>query len=292
MAQVPVQPFSDRKRVMFTALMTLKVRPMFESYNRTASFRAKLDSSFSFDFVDAPYPSAPAAGIELFYPPPYYIFYRGTDVSALRAAHEWLRDLLDRDGPYDGVMLFSQGCSLISSFLMYHQAETPHLPLPFKVAIFICGGVPLSVVEDLGVRVSAEAHKLDARTRKQLKQRASAVATAAPRTDYWIDIDERQFDPSAPIDPSDVFGLDFTKIKKPLISIPTVHIYGGKDPRFPASVQLSHFCEPSMRRTYDHGGGHDIPRTKDVSDTIAGLVRWSAFMSDSGEDTIFSWATW
>ena len=235
--------------------------------------------------MDAPYPTTPAAGVELFYPPPYYTFYRGTGVSVIRATHEWLRELLDRDGPYDGVMLFSQGCSLISSFLMYHQAENPHLPSPFKVAIFICGGVPLSVIEDLGVHVSAEARDLDARTSKQLQQRASAVATAAPRTDYWISVDERLFDPSAPIDTSNVFGLDFTKIQKPRISIPTVHIYGGKDPRFPASVQLAHFCEPSMKRTYDHGGGHDVPRTKEVSEAIAELVRWSAFMSKFGEDT-------
>ena len=175
---------------------------------------------------------------------------------------------------------------------MYHQAETPHLPLPFKVAIFICGAVPLSVVEDLGVHVSAQARELDARTSKQLKQRASAVATATPGTDYWIEVDERAFDPSAPIDPSNVFGIDFTQIKKPLISIPTVHIYGGKDPRFPSSVQLAHFCDSSMKRTYDHGGGHDIPRTKEVSETIAGLVRWSASMSDFSEDSIFSWAAW
>lgn len=210
----------------------------------------------------------------------------------IRAAHEWLRELLNRDGPYDGVMLFSQGCSLISSFLMYHQAEKPHLPLPFKVAIFICGGVPLSVIEDLGVHVSTEARDLDARTGKQLQQRASAVGTATPGTDYWLEIDERLFDPSAPIEPSNVFGLDFTKIKKPLISIPTVHIYGGKDPRFPASVQLSHFCESSMKRTFDHGGGHDVPRTMKVSKTIAELVRWSAFMAKFGEDNNFSWVTW
>ncbi|MCJ1470650.1 hypothetical protein MMC07_009296 [Pseudocyphellaria aurata] len=259
--------------------------------SQTASFRSRLDSTFSFDFVDAPYPATPAAGIELFYPPPYYKFYHGTGVSVVRAAHNWLRELFARDGPYDGVMLFSQGCSLISSFLMYHQVETPHLPLPFKVAIFICGGIPLSVVEDLGIVVSQEARDLDARTGKQLQQRASAVATAAPGTDYWIDVDERLFDPSALIEPSNVFGLDFTKIKRPLISIPTVHIYGGKDPRFPASVQLAHFCEPTMKRTYDHGGGHDIPRTKEVSETIAELVRWSAFMSKLGEDTEFSWTT-
>lgn len=284
-------PFLDRKPVHSASLM-MKARSITNSYNRAASFRSKLDSSFSFDFVDAPYPANPAAGVELFYPPPYYSFYRGTGVSVVRAAHDWLRELLDREGPYDGVMLFSQGCSLISSFLMYHQAETPHLLLPFKVAIFICGGVPLAVIEDLGVQVSAKARELDARTSKQLQQRASAVETAAPGTDYWIEVDERLFDPSAPIEPSDVFGLDFTKINKPLISIPTVHIYGSKDPRFPASVQLAHFCESSMKRTYDHGGGHDVPRTKEVSENIAELVRWSAFMSKFGEDTKFSWVTW
>lgn len=65
-----------------------------------------------------------------------------------------------------------------------------------------------------------------------------------------------------------------------LIGIPTVHVYGARDPRYPASVTLSHFCDERMRRTFDHGGGHDIPRTGDVSHMMKELVEWCGMMVD------------
>ena len=86
----------------------------------------------------------------------------------------------------------------------------------------------------------------------------------------------------AAVRPTNVFGLDFTKIPTRLqISIPTVHIYGSQDPRYPASIQLAQFCEPTVRRTYDHGGGHDVPRSRQVSENIATLLKWIALMSNT-----------
>ena len=86
------------------------------------------------------------------------------------------------------------------------------------------------------------------------------------------------------LDRSDVFGLDFTKNRKNQdvkIRIPTVHIYGSRDPRFPAGIQLTQFCERSLRQCYDHRGGHEIPRSKKASEKIAELVEWSAAMADA-----------
>ncbi|KAI9810457.1 MAG: hypothetical protein M1827_006233 [Pycnora praestabilis] len=246
--------------------------------SQTTAFRSKLDSSTTFDFVDGPCPSNPAPGIDLFYDPPYYKFWEGPSLEAIRGSHKWLLDLIENDGPYDGVLLFSQGCSLIASFLLYHRAEKGHLPPPFKVAVFICGGLPLGVVEDIGVHVSPEARDWDDRSKKGLAQQASSAAILERGVQRWTNTNN--IDPSAPIDPSNVFGLDLSHIpSKLLINIPTVHIYGSKDPRYPASIQLSLFCEPAKRKTFDHKGGHDIPRTTGVSDSIAELVEWSAFMA-------------
>lgn len=63
-------------------------------------------------------------------------------------------------------------------------------------------------------------------------------------------------------------------VRKVKIRVPTVHVYGRKDPRFSAGVQLSGVCDGSIRRCFDHGGGHDIPRTSGVSERLAELVRW------------------
>ena len=202
------------------------------------------------------------------------------DVKAVKRAHAWLLDILDRDGPYDGVMCFSQGCSLISSFCLYHQAETPNEPLPFRVAIFICGGPSYQVLEDLGIEVSQEAWDMNNSSGKALAQQASSDAILKSGLDRWVSADGVFANGESKIDPANVFGLDFTKMPQHLrIKIPTVHIYGCKDPRYPSSLQLTQFSDPKLRKTYDHGGGHDVPRKTDVSEDIARLVEWSALVA-------------
>lgn len=246
---------------------------------------------FQFDFIDAPYPANPAPGIDLFYDPPYYVWYREPDATSIKAAVNWLYDYLKQREPYDAVMGFSQGCSLISSLLLYHAHERPNDPLPFKGAIFICGGFPLTILPDMGFEVSEEAHQISNNTGKLLKQTASSISSLAeemrladpkaPRVGLWDDTSRLEHDPEEgfPMDRSNVFGLDYTVFPKNFkIKIPTVHIVGKKDPRYPSGVQVAHFCDEgvygSNRRTYSHPGGHDIPRTAAVSENIAGLVRW------------------
>jgi len=226
--------------------------------------------------VDAPYPSTPAAGIDLFYSPPYYSFY-DPNLASIKNGHKWLLDYIDKHGPYDGVMNFSQGCALSSSLLLYHQKFHPEKPPPFKVAMFICGGVVHSALEDLGFEVTEAARAIEETSRVQLMARASTEAILKDGTDRW----GVGFDSLLQKDKSDIFGFNFNKVpKESLIQIPTVHIYGAKDPRYPSSITLAHFCEGSVRRTYDHGGGHDIPRLSDVSIEIAELVKWCGMMVD------------
>lgn len=174
-------------------------------------------------------------------------------------------------------MNFSQGCALVSSFLLYHQQQNPNAEPLFKVAIFICGGLPLVVASDLGVDVTEEARDWDESSKQQLMSRASSDAILREGSKRW----GLGFDPFAEVDKKNVFGINFDDVpKEVLIKIPTVHIYGAKDPRFPASVTLAHFCDPGSRKTYDHGGGHDIPRRREVSEMMAELVEWSGMMAD------------
>ncbi|KAL8825126.1 MAG: hypothetical protein Q9170_007919 [Blastenia crenularia] len=242
-----------------------------------AAFRDRLSKDFSFDFVDGFLPSDPAAGVDLFYPAPYYSFWNDTGIHSIRKSLTWFRDYIKKNGPYDGVMCFSQGCALIASYCLYHQAETPNQPLPFKVAIFICGGVPLQVLEDVGIEVSQEVWDLNDKSSKALAEQASSDAILKSGLNRWMSADSTINSEDALRDPSNVFGLDFTKMPKHLrIMIPTVHIYGNKDPRCPASLALAQFSDPTWRKIYDHGGGHDVPRKSDVSDSISQLVEWSA----------------
>jgi hypothetical protein len=186
---------------------------------------------------------------------------------------------MEENGPYDALCCFSQGCALAFSFLLYHARENPDEPLPFKSVVFICGGIPFPVLEDLGLEVSQRAHEVNDKTVVVMKQKAASLAHMAANLDQiklgvglWDDTSDLIHDPTVMPEEKDVFGIDFTAVPDDMrVKIPTVHIYGAKDPRWPSSIQLAYFCQD--RKTYDHGGGHDIPRSTDVSEKIAALFR-------------------
>lgn len=233
-----------------------------------ASFRTHLAGrDIEFDFVDGPHRSSPAAGVDLFYNPPYYSFWEADNVDTIRASCAWLSEYIKQNGPYDATLMFSQGCVLGCSMLLLHQEETPHLPPPFKAAIFICGGASLPVLKELGFHVSAEARERDLASRIALGEQSHSSAIQTRGSDRWTGNSLHS-------------GLSEDELRNEIgcpyrISVPTVHIYGSKDPRYAAGVHLSGICDPATRRVYNHGGGHEIPRTDTVSRSIAELVRWA-----------------
>lgn len=163
--------------------------------------------------------------------------------------------------------------------------------LPFRAAIFICGGVPLSALEDMGLEVSPRAHEINHRTGKQLNETAARLTEMAANTQLikrgvglWDGNEGRLIHGHAHAHApkqqqqqrrrkrSDVFGLDFTRFPTAArIRLPTVHVYGSKDPRWPAAIQLAEFCDDRLE--YDHGRGHDIPRSTEVSNKIADMIK-------------------
>jgi len=247
---------------------------------QTSAFRARLSISPppTFDFIDAPYPSKAAAGVDLFYSPPYYSFYTTYTLEALHASHAWLLDYIAKNGPYDAVMTFSQGGALIGSLLLSHFINTPYKPSPFKLAIFICSGLPLAALDELGLPVGQKARDIDESSKRALSSQASSASILAQGAERWTGIESAaMIDGEVP--ETDVYGLDFTQYPKEWrIRIPTVHVYGKKDPRGPASIQLAWFCEEGKRRVYDHGAGHEVPRRREVTAAIAEAVEWGIQM--------------
>ncbi|KAJ5644543.1 hypothetical protein N7507_010554 [Penicillium longicatenatum] len=236
--------------------------------SQTSSFRAQLrQKDIQFDFIDGPYKSEPAAGVDMFYPPPYYGFWERGSVDDIRTACVWLREYISTHGPYDAVMGFSQGTVLASAYLLFHEEETPYLPVPFQVAIFHCGGVALQVLQELGFNITPAMHDRDLASRMALASSASVEAILRMGTNRW------QGDNSGG-------GLTEEAIREEVkgpvqISIPTIHVYGTKDPRYTAGVQLSGVCDPEKRRCYNHGGGHEIPRQSVVTNALVELFEWA-----------------
>lgn len=236
----------------------------------TAAIRSRLkDTNIEFDFLDGLYSCTPAPGIDLFYEPPYFTYWEDATATEMRQTTNWLKAHIAQHGPYDAVLTFSQGCALAASALLLHEAEEPHTPPPFKAAIFICGGSPLPIMESVGYEISARAWDLDQRTRDALAAQADSASILAQGSSRWSGGGDL------------LKGMSEDEVRREIgggpvkIRIPTVHVYGAKDPRFVASLQLSETCVAERRRVYDHGGGHEIPRFEAVSTNIVDLIRWA-----------------
>ncbi|KAL9093842.1 MAG: hypothetical protein Q9165_003765 [Trypethelium subeluteriae] len=99
-----------------------------------------------------------SAGIGDVYEAPYYSFFSWSDppsrddLASVSSAYQLLYDIIEEEGPFDGILGFSQGATLAAAFLLHHAKKNP-LDLPFvhfKYAIFIAGGAPRrSDTEDL-----------------------------------------------------------------------------------------------------------------------------------------------
>uniref|UniRef100_A0A093XYY4 Putative hydrolase C22A12.06c n=1 Tax=Talaromyces marneffei PM1 TaxID=1077442 RepID=A0A093XYY4_TALMA len=225
--------------------------------------------TFDFDFANGFLDSSPAAGIELFYNPPYYSWWPADpSLEDMAKARERLKIYLKQNGPFDGVIMFSQGCTLGSSLLLEHYKDTPQDPPPFKFAIFICGGPSLKQLEsEFGFTINSELWEVDAASRRALARRADTAAILAQGSDRWSN------------DVNDITDYSVKElvdmVKGPYqIKIPTVHVVGRKDPRNLAGHQLHAISHPDIARIFEHEGGHDIPRNEATSTTIARLVRW------------------
>jgi len=46
-----------------------------------------------------------------------------------------------------------------------------------------------------------------------------------------------------------------------LIDIPTAHIVGAKDEALKYRIELQRMCSRERSKLFDHGGGHDVPRS-------------------------------
>lgn len=54
-----------------------------------------------------------------------------------------LAHYISEEGPFDGVLGFSQGAILAATYLIQFRLDYPSIPLPFKCAIFFSGGIPV-----------------------------------------------------------------------------------------------------------------------------------------------------
>jgi pimeloyl-ACP methyl ester carboxylesterase len=82
----------------------------------------------------------------------------------------------------------------------------------------------------------------------------------------------------SPVSPSALQAGDFRKLNVEedgeVITIPTAHVYGMRDERFPgSSAVLERLCKGEKRAVFVHDGGHPIPAGKRELGEMVKVVR-------------------
>lgn len=223
----------------------------------------RLDPTHTFVFVDGLVACEPAEGVDALFPGPFCCYYDKPVAGQLEAAYALVREVLDEEGPFDGVVGFSQGAALAASLLLRHQATHPHGPDLFRLAVFAGASLPFD-------RASAD------------PQRPNPYhAAVCPRTGA-VRLEDGK--PAAAVDTSLVNGFLAPLVpgdeplhryhplrEKARIAIPTVHILGRSDPFYPQGRLLAELCaEPAVM--VEHHMGHLIPREAEFARRAANAI--------------------
>ncbi|KAI4146671.1 MAG: hypothetical protein LQ340_005849 [Diploschistes diacapsis] len=75
-----------------------------------------------------------------------YFQYFSPNANSLWLAISQLSAYVEQEGPFDGAIAFSQGASLVSTYLLQFTRQKPGEPLPFRCAIFFAGARPFDVI--------------------------------------------------------------------------------------------------------------------------------------------------
>ena len=70
-----------------------------------------LPSHWEWEFIDADIECDAAPGIDGIYPGPYLSYFRMPSIDKIQEIHEWVYEVIEEDGPFDGVLGFSEASS-------------------------------------------------------------------------------------------------------------------------------------------------------------------------------------
>lgn len=255
-----------------------------------ACFRKLLPPDYDLVFLDGPATCDAAPGVAALYPGPYRCWYDTPTTSKVQKAHAAVLAFARRAGPFDGVMGFSQGAALAASVLLHHELEGA--PPPFAFAVFVCAPLPFSHALAHGIDTRAHfgspaqrpvrpdcpdavpAHLVaDAaylRGEERLaaaKAKASAAADAAGPVRAPAAKEEEE-------EGAHFYQMFHASVDRVRIQVPTVHVVGARDKWRLHSLDVLQLCARDLAVSFEHGGGHEIPRdtAEDMCDLIEGLV--------------------
>ncbi|PYI05348.1 hypothetical protein BO78DRAFT_430706 [Aspergillus sclerotiicarbonarius CBS 121057] len=106
---------------------------------QTAAIRYELGDNHTYDFVEGTIPSKMYPGVDVvaWKDEPVYAYFDEHHPESGFAAYHYLEEYLHDEGPYDGVIAFSQAGTMILTYLIHLAKKDPRAEMPFKFAIIL-----------------------------------------------------------------------------------------------------------------------------------------------------------
>lgn len=206
-------------------------------------------------------------------------------------AFQLVDEIIEEEGPFDGVLGFSQGGSLALAYLFDHETKHPGQQPPFRFAILCSTIVAFSQDESFNLNIleslsqqelqalskfpEVDWTKLKLESRIMLEVVAEAVGSAKKAGFIASSTDDDYFAPGK--DYAGVPRVVHPKLCRPRIRIPTVHVTGKKDA--PLVVRLSklmeELCDQKNMKVLEHSSGHDMPKKPEDAKSAATAVEWA-----------------
>lgn len=252
-------------------------------------FETQLSALFSrisplhtFDFVDAQFDCSAAPGISHLYPPPYLSWHSQYETQDIQEVHDFLVSIVEEDGPYDGVIGFSQGAALAASILLSSEYSRDDYGLTrgaaplFKIAIFFNAVMLFSPSPDIGSNIGREIKMQEERLAGFLQGVDSSPSANHDVRSIYSEGDKSSFDL-----PPSIFGF-IPETFPTRIAIPTLHVIGMNDQFSKHSQDLVKLCDPDKIQVLYVDGGHEIPRTEKALNRCSELFEKVVMMASLG----------
>ncbi|KAI3391680.1 hypothetical protein diail_6959 [Diaporthe ilicicola] len=252
-----------------------------------ANLRRELDPSFELVFVDGPFECERGPGVPEYRTGPFYSHTDGYSPEHMAQAVGYLEDILEYDGPFDGIFGFSQGAALTLSY--FYQQQAAGNPLRAKFACLFSTAMPCSSDVGLGhtiisklraleyditdrARCSGEDLTIAEQEFVELLQQTVVEAAMHDPLFPWTDMDVYRYGENEAIP-----RVMFPSLLAQKIQIPTIHVWGQNDFKYMikmAEVARS-ICEESMVKTVLHTGLHDVPKRQHEIKAVLRTIDWA-----------------
>lgn len=227
------------------------------------------------------------AGVSEYQPGPYYSHTQGYSPDDITQAISHLEEILEDQGPFDGIFGFSQGSALTLSY--FYQQQAADVPAAVKFACLFSTGMPCSPDANVGSTVISQLRAMEYDITDQsdgnsisltseeqefveiLQRTVVDAATRDPKFP-WTDLDMYRYG-----ELNNIPRILYSSALEHKIRIPTVHVWGRSD--FAYMIKMAELsrsiCDEYMSKTVLHSGLHDVPKKQAEIKAVLRNIDWA-----------------